>query len=432
MTNVMTVKGTLDVARWIALGCLLCLPMAKYVLVTYVGLGVDPSLLVFGALLWVHAVYFYRYPARVAGHLACVCRGYLGLMVAMSILMGLSLLWTNAPEYGLQKTIRFTFIGIPYLMVPAIYISDKRSAMTFSSMLLWIAVATSILTIILGQGEMGADRYGRGFFRTTLLGADPNAIAFTCVSGVVLLIARLYMRQRSLVFRDSVSVLFLAICLYSLYRTGSRAALCGTAMVLGFLLLEASRGRIHDLARGMALLLATAGILLWIGFSDDTLWDRNLDFVRMLHERDYASTTRAEAWIFCCEGAMAAPIAGHGVGSFAMDAWGVDSPVWPHNIVLEMLYELGIPGAACSVCLILLAAGLSVNVLCAKNMNRLRFMGALLFLGLLPFPLLHWDVDGSRYFYMVLGFIAVVQRLQRVEESGRSTTCYYTESPRMV
>ncbi|MCK4791199.1 MAG: hypothetical protein KAV87_46130, partial [Desulfobacteraceae bacterium] len=110
-------------------------------------------------------------------------------------------------------------------------------------------------------------------------------------------------------------------------------------------------------------------------------------------------------------------ILGHGTGAYAVDRNGVDIPDWPHNIILELLYEQGLVGVLLLGLFLWLifrrwrqAANLSY--FCEPSIqveaSHLIHLVGLLFLFNLLQAMKSFDINGNRLVFFSAGLVLAV------------------------
>lgn len=111
------------------------------------------------------------------------------------------------------------------------------------------------------------------------------------------------------------------------------------------------------------------------------------------------------------EGWRLQPIAGHGLGSFGPNTGRGSVRVYPHNIMLEILYEGGIVGLAALICLICL----SIRTFRRNRFPKSDALGASILL-MLVFATITVMVSNtyadSRHFFVALGLLPVRRERQ--------------------
>ncbi len=143
-----------------------------------------------------------------------------------------------------------------------------------------------------------------------------------------------------------------ASCSLLMFLSGSRGALASAAAVALLLLLSGKS--VRGLLRGL-LLVAGGALAIWwavnlTGFSAGAV-ER---FGRAFANDDASVDARFELSRMAWQGFLESPLWGHGVGAFAINA---GQYVYPHNLVTESLYSLGLPVTVVLLALIVKAIG---------------------------------------------------------------------------
>ena len=138
-----------------------------------------------------------------------------------------------------------------------------------------------------------------------------------------------------------------------------------------------------------------------------------------------AAYARTEMFIWTARRIPEHPILGHGTGAFATDRGGQDERAYPHNIILESLYEQGVVGAV--------IVGLFLWLIFRRWRQASRFvylyeldigifqivhMAGLLFLFLFTQAMKSGDINDNRFMFFGAGLVIAAFSLVRrsVEE----------------
>lgn len=177
-------------------------------------------------------------------------------------------------------------------------------------------------------------------FRSAWIGnlGDPNRMAMSVVASALLLVG-----LRTRVKRPWVRLLLLAVVgleLWAMVTTYSRGASLGLAV--GFLsYLALSRG-----SRASAAAVVAAVVVGLLALAPATFWERTETIAT--YEEDLSAMGRIHAWQTAGNILERRPVQGVGLSAF-MTAWATYSPpgagerpLVAHNLILEILAELGI------------------------------------------------------------------------------------------
>lgn len=249
--------------------------------------------------------------------------------------------------YPQQKIVEFLLLTV--LTAVAVGLLVREYAHLVSIDLVWLVLGGVAFIAGLPSLSVLGSRFGRLSIGQGG-GGESGAVGYMCaVALVVLVIAWAVGRiQWWLALPASLALL------YFVFGSGARGALLGlVAAALVTTLLMFNGPRIVKVA--LAVLALVTAVL--IAIPDTALWRLSLE-----------DSGRTWLWSMAWDGFTESPLVGHGFGSFAL----VSAAEYPHNILLETAYELGILG---------LAALLLVIGAAARNVVRYRRYPAVVALG---------------------------------------------------
>jgi O-antigen ligase len=324
------------------------------------------------------------------------------------MILTFGLLWTTAPIYGLRKLIRYIGLGIPLLLLPTLIIRTQKDGVNLLYIFITISLITAFILLFFPQTSLEVNRYGNYYGRKTFIGSDPNTPAVVVLMGLQTFLivmfsgfGRNWLKYIGLI---AFPILFLA-----LLSTGSRAAFI--AFIISFIFIVSIYKNLLKVSGVVLVLLFISIIIIKIAIPDvskNIPVDRWWKLSHQIGEGNF-KTTRTPAWEFCIRHSWDKHILlGHGPGSFAFDFKKIDMPVWPHNILLESLYESGLVGfIAMFIFIIICIKILIVYINKTNNINDRLVMVNIssIFISLLIMALTHWDIDGSRFMYLFVGII---------------------------
>lgn len=413
---------------WFAIAMLLMVPLVKPAAVTYVPFFrfVDLTVLV-NVVVGLVGIWAYM-RSRDTNEKLYIPWSMLFCIGTVALVFVVGLLWTPAPDYGAQKLQRFMGIGLPFLVLPAFFIRSTRHGMGVLHILIIVSALVAFMLIFEPQSVLEAKRYGIHYGRRTFFGSDPNTPAVVIIVGMLPLLMAISTGVASKWLKLFGFVLF-PLCLAAILVSGSRANLLGLFISLLFLPFL-SKGTLSN--KGLFLLLLfTSGIILiafllpsmegqipverWLGFSDQ------------LQKGDLASS-RTQAWIFCLENAWDKYFfLGHGPGSYAFDFLKKDAALWPHNIVLEALYEAGIVGFIAIFTFFVLCVHTAWRGMRSSRTAEDRLLVAApiaIVLSVTVTALTHWNLDGARFLYLFAGIlhasVAQVVKQSRITDDRKT------------
>ena len=334
----------------------------------------------------------------------------ISLHIALAFLMFMSLMWTPAPQYGLNKVLRFSVFSTIALIGPMVLLTTPQRVTTFGNALIVLGSAVALLIIIHPSYEL---QHGTAQWklRQTALGANPLNPAF--LMSVAGILCATGLTQYGKLYRTYCLVNF-PLLLIAIYRTGSRAMFAQVFMGIAIWAIVRS-----SKLRWFYLSLLTCGLLLapyWLNILTE---GSNTQRIARLFENPVevmTSLNRLPLWSYVLSHWYNRPIVGHGVGAFAVDVFQTDNRKFPHNLYLEALYEEGLIG----LCLLLL-----FNFMIfyryfkwfrfrhrIKNGNSIVHTWFSIALSSLIVVMVHFDLADIRLIWLTFGILVTVCRAE--------------------
>jgi O-antigen ligase len=333
----------------------------------------------------------------------------LACMVVLALALTIGLAWTTAHDYGFRKAGRFAGIGIPFLLLPAFLIRSRHEARRAIHAVIATGALVAFAILVLPQSYFALQVYGRGYARGTVWGSSPIIPSVLSAVAVLCLLTGFLVKGGASRWLRYSAFLVLPLGLYAIISTGTRSSFFGLLIASALLPLFVGRG---GRVKGVFVLFIAIPVAAAVGFMliesatgpKLTRWEKlaGPDRIETLVE------SRTYHYLFCIQNWWKRPILGHGSGSFAVDAFNRDEPAWPHNIILEALYETGLVGTAALVAFLWIAVrtgrrGLKFAV--DPGDRFLVLAPAVMFVVLLIQGLTHWDIDGVRFLYLFTGLL---------------------------
>jgi O-antigen ligase len=336
------------------------------------------------------------------------------------LLLGMFMLasvgWTTAPAYGFSKALRYLLLSTVSLVGSMAIAQDDRALRRMEIGLVAIALFTAAVVIFfpsLENGKISLDR-------VTAFEGSPLNGAFVMATGAVLSWCRLFGRG----FRyGAVALSITAALLVGISYTGSRAMFL--QVLVGVAVWCLTTRQYSSGSKALLGLLAGLGaILVWQEMCRSEHGTR----LGYLDGQDESSTARLELWGFCFrEFYDDFPLVGHGAGAFAMNSEGIDQRFFPHNLILEAMYETGLVGAAF---LLLFFTSFIASYFAwshragARSVSeelspRIWFPAAM---SALLCVMVHWDLADVRLTWMLIGASLGACRTAGVNRSGGLAT----------
>ncbi len=274
---------------------------------------------------------------------------YLGIMFSLYVL--LSLIWSPSVEYGNAKTTYVVLLNLYCLLAASFVISSemKRVKRFFICLFIfsfWIGVEVSHWILPTSDGS-------EIDYATKIGGDDYLQIGRIIGFGTILAFGYSLFYARTS-FKLVLSLIVIFVYWYSMFQIGGRGPLFGTFLVplalLAMLIWSFIKGeyfkpyvkRIGSFVT-VFILLIVCGIIY--GFSLPEL-PRSLDRVSVLFQPGMGSSAgiRMGYYIQSFDIWSVNPVWGNGIGSWPLMMGLGDSRNYPHNIILEILTELGLVG----------------------------------------------------------------------------------------
>lgn len=320
--------------------------------------GVHPRLVSYGALVWLVVLAGMIPPTaafRPAAHKLHVV--VLGLLVCvLALFPWWGPVWVlddplSVREYAGYKLTRLITLAVPTTIVGVIarrFVSSER----FVTGLTWTGTAIAALALVelaMNRGAVSSSQLSdlteRGSFSTISL-----SLVFVFLQ---IAWAHRYLTERRGVWRPIVASL---VAMLGAFMLTQRTAMMLIAAFGLFIAFRDARGRARAVGLGLCIAFG-----LWIAL-DVAAVDLDTSGLlaqfpaqvrrvqALLSADDASSSVRVVMWKFGWEEGWRVP-EGHGVGAFAQY---FPANRYPHNVFIEGLFELGVPGAVLVACLLVI------------------------------------------------------------------------------
>ncbi len=330
--------------------------------------------------------------------------GLFGCFLAYALL---TVLWTPSELYVREKTFRLASVTTFSLLGCALVVAQNRVRLhRFLAVSLALALVTAAATIypVALYGPIPVRPFGTTYLtpgRMIGLGAVVVAWYLLFVSPSL---------ARSALAASSLCVLGAGLALLD-----GRGPLAATVLTIGLLGIAAfPLASLHrrPTRLGPGLLAGVGGVAVAVLYADSL---RVAEKFRetVSDEPDPATTGRLENWAFALETWLSGrTLTGHGLAS-----WGPlnDEVVrWPHNVVLELLVELGVVGLLLFGLPVLLGLALAVS-----GYRETREPGCVVVLALFVYTFLNAQVTGdlneNRFLFAAIGLLCYGAYVRRSE-----------------
>ena len=263
-------------------------------------------------------------------------RSFLICQAILVLLMSISLAWTDAPEYGFSKTMKFAVFSLVAFVSPLLLLDNQKDLRRYFYALIFTACFVSLVVIFAPSFQTTSA--GVVSNRTSAFESNPLNPAFFIA--VAASICFLLPKKVAVISKTCFGAIFLLLQ-YSIFLTSSRSMFAQAFLALSIWALL-TKSNLRWIFRTIVV-IAVIGIPAYI-ISDATLANSRVGESLADPLNAYAESGRRFMWEYCFRNWINRPFLGHGIGSFAVDFFGEDSRNFPHNIFLEALYELGLSG----------------------------------------------------------------------------------------
>lgn len=327
------------------------------------------------------------------------------LLYALFLLYAaITMLWSSSSQYAAFKFIRLAVMCTLLVVVPTVLFPDERRMYNFFKFSIYASVLVAVVII---YGYFSPD-YARPF---QLFGSASH-IRPGRIIGYGIVVTAFYTVSARRRPRRYVYLLMLGVLLAGITVSESRGPLVAAVLSVGlvlFLTYYVTRDR-KDRAYQLVLASIAAVVALFVLHVSFAVTVPNLDRIIPILQGDLDPSSRHRLEFYRQAVAMWVqdPVFGKGLGSFAVEYFGADTQGYPHNIVLEILFELGLVG------LVLFGAVVAV-ALRPLAANHGDHPIAILLFCVLVYALLNAsvskDLQGNRLVFAVIGLSVTLELL---------------------
>ena len=297
---------------------------------------------------------------------------------------------TEAANTKLFSTFYLIFLPSIIVTLGCLAIRDRQSRLFEEISRNFSLVSILFATLVF---ELGFANEVDGEF--TIIGID-NTIWFGRYVAVILLVLLL-------TFKGSIKLLHVTLVILAislLIQSGARGPMLG--VLVSFAILRLNRPMVALLLVG----LVSAGIAVGSSFSYSI--DAFLSSIN-----DFSSIARVNYYRYVLEQVLEIPFWGYGYGSFGLKYMGEDITLYPHNLFLEVLFEMG----HLSLLLVFYLIVSSLRRACDSDILR----GVLIFL--LVNSMVSGDVTSNFGLFVIIVFIRFWVGEGHETDVGRKQVC---------
>lgn len=281
------------------------------------------------------------------------------------IMLSTSLIYTPSPNYGIRKIVGFILSSISIMFISYFFINEEKQRIRLYKFIYIIGLLNGIFTFILvfqkygmtfglrGFGMIAVDELSLGGANFAISTGFGRRVGLTIIFGLCLLLTQQRGKFKSMV---AMTLPFLGILLL---LSGSRGPIISFVMVILLLLIiiKKKRSKQRILIMGFTCLVLFLLLLPFFGEGRDKIFNR---FMHMGSDRNVLN--RFALYRSAIELFSRHSLIGVGVGGYSQIV-SSDVRLYPHNIFLEIMTELGIVGMSIFIFILFSNIGLYKHLL---------------------------------------------------------------------
>ena len=283
------------------------------------------------------------------------------LFLIFGLLLGISYIYTVSPDYGFRKILRFNTFAVTIFISPLLIIkspADSKRLLSYFYFLLVIIIGIMLLQFVyfLKWGDFAIVL--AYWNRISIPGANPIQVSRYLAIGAAMMIA-LLIRNKPSQSLHYFAILF--VILLSIILSGSRGPL--VSIIIGSIVYAILYERKHSSRIYGYGILAIGTIITLLLLLPESLTQRFFDIsqgsVIMTQQgvrRISTIATRFEFWSMSLQAwfsSITSFFIGLGAGSFSSLFIWRDWRWYPHNLIFEIIAELGLIGLVIGVLFII-------------------------------------------------------------------------------
>ena len=283
------------------------------------------------------------------------------LFLIFGLLLGISYIYTASPDYGFRKILRFNTFAVTMFISPLLIIkspADSKRLLSYFYFLLVIIIGIMLLQFVyfLKWGDFAIVL--AYWNRISIPGANPIQVSRYLAIGAAMMIA-LLIRNKPSQSLHYFAILF--VILLSIILSGSRGPL--VSIIIGSIVYAILYERKHSSRIFGYGILAIGTIITLLLLLPESLTQRFFDIsqgsVIMTQQgvrRISTIATRFEFWSMSLQAwfsSITSFFIGLGAGSFSSLFIWRDWRWYPHNLIFEIIAELGLIGLVIGVLFII-------------------------------------------------------------------------------
>jgi|GEM_PF-4625507 len=261
------------------------------------------------------------------------------------LILTATLTYSHNTAYGIWKIVNLVLVMFPFLLLILININHKSTKLyeIFVKVTEIFLVMGSLLIFLIEPFDYLGMEYKLSLERW-------SHVVFGRVSGFLFLFYLLHL----LFLKEKVTIynlIIIAVCGYSLYLTGLRAAIVGLIIIIPFVFVASFYFK-RDIIRiaklaSVAVVIAVLGILFNNANEPYERLGKISSIVTTGQTDDGAVNARLDGWMVGLEMIKDSPFLGRGIGGYKADFknYSIQKAIkYPHNLFIELAVEFGLLG----------------------------------------------------------------------------------------
>jgi O-antigen ligase len=333
--------------------------------------------------------------------------------------IAVSYIYTPAPNWGMTETTRLLFIGGLLLVSPFILIKTEEDFRQFCQVFLIFSMARAVQTMLFPE-------YGKGGRLEGLVKTDIGAAWLVGMAIIILLYYDVFQSSRA---RTLAKIICLPVLAAGVVAATARGPILALLLVVVCARIFKPRNPFRDSSILKSLGIAILVVLgVWVAMS--SLWwtrgrlnEKTTELLGILEGSAPGTGSAVERLAFY-KAAISEigerPMAGLGVGGWAVYYTGKDERQYPHNLVLLIAVEQGLIGVT-ALLIFLAAVGFALRRIIRASGDAYFVLFALVLFSL-TVSMFSGDLDTNRLLWFWCGMSFAFSRLVAISIARQTLT----------
>lgn len=343
--------------------------------------------------------------------------------ILLALLWLVGTIYSSSRLYAFEKSTRFALLSAIFFIAPQVFGFHHYNNLKASVKLIVVgSIIAAVGTLLMPHANYAM---AETTARATFLGGNPLSIATITGLGLVILFFDVILPEKRMAIRICC-LLLIGLLFFALIFSGSRGPFIGV-LIIWILTLIIYFKKLFKVTFPLMAALFIIIISLAFIFLPKFNVARIGGIFQSSHQIERAYSSRAEMVAWTVKRIQEKILFGHGTGSFPVDRNGKDERYYPHNIFLEVAYELGISGTV----VLLIFLGLIFGKYCKikkilkksgdeRDPGELHNKILMIFLFLLIQALKSGDINDNRIMFMAAGMMVALYKCFIKTTSGNN------------